>query len=71
MGVVGHESPWGWMVVGVLLGLLGALLLLVSPNTAASAGGIALAAVGGTVVFVSGVAAGVANGLARHERLRR
>jgi hypothetical protein len=31
---------------------------------------IAICAVGGTVTFVSGVAAGVANGMARHEHLK-
>lgn len=66
---MGHESPWGWMVVGVLLGLLGAFGLVVSESTGVTIGAIAACAVGGTVVFVSGVAAGVANGMARHEHL--
>jgi hypothetical protein len=34
-------------------------------------GGIAVCAFGGVVTFVSGVAAGVANGMARHEHLQR
>jgi hypothetical protein len=68
--VVGRESPWGWMVVGVLLGVLGAFVIGVASTTAVVTAGIAVAAIGGTVVFVSGVAAGVANGMARHEYLR-
>jgi hypothetical protein len=58
------------MIVGGLVGVLGAFVLLVAHSTAGIAAGIALTALGGTVVFVSGVAAGVANGLARHEHLR-
>lgn len=58
------------MVVGVLVGILGAFLLVVAAHKAVVVGGIALAAVGGTITFVSGVAAGVANGMARHEYLR-
>ncbi len=68
--MVGHESPWGWMVVGALLGVLGAFVLLVSTSNALTTAGIAICVFGGTVVFVSGVAAGVANGLARHDYIK-
>jgi hypothetical protein len=63
--VVGQESPWGWMLVGFLVGLFGAETLVLWSSPAAVAAGVALCAIGGLVVFVSGVAAGVANGIAR------
>lgn len=69
--MIGNESPWGWMAVGFLLGLLGAALLVVSDRTGLEVAGIALTGIGGVVMFVSGVAAGVANGIARHEHLQK
>lgn len=69
--MIGNESPWGWMTVGFLLGVLGAGVLVVGHGTAVLLAGIALAGLGAVVVFVSGVAAGVANGLARHDHLQQ
>jgi drug/metabolite transporter (DMT)-like permease len=69
--MVGKESPWGWMTVGFLTGLFGVMVLVLWDGPTAAIAGVACCALGGTVTFVSGVAAGVANGMARHEHLQR
>jgi hypothetical protein len=51
--MVGNESPWGWMTVGFLLGVLGAVVLVLSDRTGAVIAGIGLAGFGGVVVIVS------------------
>lgn len=69
------ESPWMWMFTGALVAGLGGFLFGLNEEQGdvprlIVIGGIVMMVLGGILIQVAVIAAGVAMGMARHETLR-
>lgn len=65
------ESPYGWILAGLLVALFGLGLALLVDDPILGFGGVTLVVVGGTLVLVHTIAAGVRQGMRHVEWDRR